>query len=107
MDAIHYKAHDDTGATIARAIYNVIGVDKEGHKDLLGMYVSHSEGANFWLSVLTDLQNRGVKDILIACVDGLTGFPDAIQSVFPKNDVQLCIVHQISQQTDCFVKTYK
>ena len=95
MDAIHYKAHDDTGATIARAIYNVIGVDKEGHKDLLGMYVSHSEGANFWLSVLTDLQNRGVKDILIACVDGLTGFPDAIQSVFPKTDVQLCIVHQI------------
>ena len=59
------------------------------------MYVSHSEGANFWLSVLTDLQNRGVKDILIACVDGLTGFPDAIQSVFPKTDVQLCIVHQI------------
>ena len=95
MDAIHYKAHDDTGATIARTIYNVIGVDKEGHKDLLGMYVSHSEGANFWLSVLTDLQNRGVKDILIACVDGLTGFPDAIQSVFPKTDVQLCIVHQI------------
>ena len=107
MDAIHYKAHDDTGATIARAIYNVIGVDKEGHKDLLGMYVTHSEGANFRLSVLTDLQDRGVKDILIACVDGLTGFPDAIQSVFPKNDVQLCIVHQISQQTDCFVKTYK
>jgi transposase, mutator family len=95
MDAIHYKAHDDTGATTSRAIYNVIGVDKEGHKDLLGMYVSHSEGANFWLSVLTDLQNRGVKDILIACVDGLTGFPDAIQSVFPKTDVQLCIVHQI------------
>ena len=95
MDAIHYKAHDDTGATTSRAIYNVIGVDKEGHKDLLGMYVSHSEGANFWLSVLTNLQNRGVKDILIACVDGLTGFPDAIQSVFPKTDVQLCIVHQI------------
>lgn len=95
MDAIHYKAHVDTGATTSRAIYNVIGVDKEGHKDLLGMYVSHSEGANFWLSVLTDLQNRGVKDILIACVDGLTGFPDAIQSVFPKTDVQLCIVHQI------------
>ena len=59
------------------------------------MYISQSEGANFWLSVLTDLQNRGVKDILIACVDGLTGFPDAIQSVFPRTDVQLCIVHQI------------
>lgn len=95
MDAIHYKARNEKGATEARAIYNVIGIDNEGRKDLLGMYVSHSEGANFWLGVLTDLQNRGVKDILIACVDGLTGFPDAIQSVFPKTDVQLCIVHQI------------
>lgn len=79
----------------SRAIYNVIGIAKSGHKDLLGMYVSHSEGANFWLGVLTDLQNRGVKDILIACVDGLSGFPDAIQCVFPNTDVQLCIVHQI------------
>lgn len=95
MDAIHYKARNEKGVTESRAIYNVLGVDKEGRKDLLGMYVSHSEGANFWLSVLTDLQNRGVKDILIACVDGLTGFPDAIQSVFPNTDVQLCIVHQI------------
>lgn len=95
MDAIHYKVRDDKGATSTRAIYNVLGIDHNGHKDLLGMYVSHSEGANFWLSVLTDLQNRGVKDILIACVDGLTGFPDAIQSVFPQTDVQLCIVHQI------------
>jgi len=95
MDAIHYKARNEKGATESRAIYNVLAIDKDGHKDLLGMYISHSEGANFWLSVLTDLQNRGVKDILIACVDGLTGFPDAIQSVFPKTDVQLCIVHQI------------
>ena len=95
MDAIHYKVRDEKGATVSRAIYNVLAIDKEGRKDLLGMYVSQSEGANFWLSVLTDLQNRGVKDILIACVDGLTGFPDAIQSVFPKTDVQLCIVHQI------------
>ena len=78
-----------------RAIYNVLGVDKEGHKDLLGMYISKNEGANFWLNVLTDLQNRGVHDILIACVDGLKGFPDAIQSVFPNTTVQLCIVHQI------------
>ena len=95
MDAIHYKVRDEKGATVSRAIYNVLALDKEGRKDLLGMYVSQSEGANFWLSVLTDLQNRGVKDILIACVDGLTGFPDAIQSVFPRTDVQLCIVHQI------------
>lgn len=95
MDAIHYKVRDEKGTTTARAIYNVLGVDRDGRKDLLGMYVSHSEGANFWLSVLTDLQNRGVRDILIACVDGLTGFPDAIQSVFPQTDVQLCVVHQI------------
>lgn len=95
MDAIHYKVRNDKGSAESRAIYNVIGISKSGHKDLLGMYVSHSEGANFWLGVLTDLQNRGVKDILIACVDGLSGFPDAIQSVFPNTDVQLCIVHQI------------
>lgn len=95
MDAIHYKVRDDNGTATSRAIYNVLGVDREGHKDLLGMYVSHSEGANFWLDVLTDLQSRGVRDILIACVDGLTGFPDAIQSIFPQTDVQLCIVHQI------------
>lgn len=95
MDAIHYKVRNDKGSAESRAIYNVIGIDKNGRKDLLGMYVSHSEGANFWLGVLTDLQNRGVRDILIACVDGLSGFPDAIGSVFPDTDVQLCIVHQI------------
>lgn len=95
MDAIHYKVRNDKGSAESRAIYNVIGIDKNGRKDLLGMYVSHSEGGNFWLGVLTDLQNRGVRDILIACVDGLSGFPDAIQIVFPDTDVQLCIVHQI------------
>lgn len=95
MDAIHYKVRDEKGATVSRAIYNVLALDKDGRKDLLGMYVSQSEGANFWLSVLTDLQNRGVKDILIACIDGLSGFPDAIQSVFPHTDVQLCVIHQI------------
>lgn len=80
---------------VSRAIYNVLGIDKVGHKDLLGMYVSKSEGANFWLSVLTDLQNRGVKDIMIACIDGLKSFPDAIKSVFPDTAVQLCVIHQI------------
>ena len=95
LDAIHYKVKDVKGQAVSRAIYNVLGINKEGKKDLLGMYVSHSEGANFWLSVLTDLQNRGVRDILIACVDGLKGFPDAINSVFPDTAVQLCIVHQI------------
>lgn len=95
LDAIHYKVKDENGRTITRAIYNVLGVNMEGHKDLLGMYISKSEGSNFWLSVLTDLQNRGVKDTMFACIDGLKGFPDAIRSVFPNTVVQLCIVHQI------------
>ena len=73
MDAIHYKVTDECGCAVTRAIYNVLGIDREGHKDLLGMYISRNEGANFWLSVLTDLQNRGVEDILIACIDGLKG----------------------------------
>lgn len=95
MDAIHYKVMDDSGRAVSRAIYNVLGIDKDGHKDVLGMYISRSEGANFWLSVLTDLQNRGVQDILIASIDNLKGFADAISSVFPGTIIQLCIVHQI------------
>lgn len=95
MDAIHYKVFDEGGRAVSRAIYNVIGIDKDGQKDVLGMYISKSEGANFWLSVLTDLQNRGVHDILIACIDNLSGFADAIESVFPDTTVQLCVVHQI------------
>ncbi len=95
LDAIHYKVMDEKNRPVTRAIYNVLGITAEGRKELLGMYISKSEGANFWLGVLTDLQNRGVKDILIACVDGLKGFPDAIASVFPETTVQLCIVHQI------------
>ena len=95
MDAIHYKVTDERGCAVSRAIYNVLGINREGHKELLGMYISRNEGANFWLSVLTDLQNRGVEDILIACIDGLKGFPEAIQSVYPNTAVQLCIVHQI------------
>lgn len=95
MDAIHYKVRNDKGSAESRAIYNFIGIGKNGRKDLPGMYVSHGEGANFWIGVLTDLQNRGVRDILIACMDGLSGLPDAVQSVFPDTGVQLCIVHQI------------
>lgn len=95
LDAIHYKVFDEAGRAVSRAIYNVIGIDKDGKKDVLGMYISKSEGANFWLSVLTDLQNRGIKDILIACIDNLSGFADAIESVFPETTVQLCVVHQI------------
>ena len=76
-------------------MYTVLGLNLEGKKDVLGLYLSESEGANFWLSVLTDLNNRGIKDVLIASVDGLTGFPEAINTIFPKTEVQLCIVHQI------------
>jgi transposase-like protein len=93
LDAMHYKVRDQ-GKVKNRAVYNVLGVNKEGRKELLGVYVSENEGANFWLSVLTDLQNRGVKDMLIVCIDGLKGFEEAIQSVFPLSEVQSCIVHQ-------------
>ena len=95
MDAIHYKVMDDKNRPQTRAIYNVLGINKNGYKELLGMYVSKSEGANFWLTVLTDLNNRGVKDILIACIDQLKGFSDAILAIYPETTVQHCIVHQI------------
>ena len=94
MDAMHYKVRDE-GKVTSRAVYNILGINTEGKKELLGMYVSESEGANFWLSVMTDLQNRGIKDILIACIDNLKGFSEAIASIFPQTEVQSCIVHQI------------
>ncbi len=94
MDAMHYKVKEQ-GKVKSRAIYNILGINKEGKKDLIGIYVSENEGANFWLSVLTDLQNRGLKDILIACIDNLSGFEQAISGIFPKTEVQSCIVHQI------------
>ena len=94
LDAIHYKIRDK-GRDQNKAIYTVLALNMEGKKEVLGRYLSESEGANFWLSVLTDLQNRGVEDILIASVDGLTGFPEAIASIYPETEVQLCIVHQI------------
>lgn len=94
MDAMHYKVRDE-GKVTSRAVYNILGITTEGKKELLGMYVSESEGANFWLSVLTDLQHRGVQDILIACIDNLKGFSEAINSIYPKTEVQSCIVHQI------------
>lgn len=95
LDAVHYKVMDEKNRPVTRAIYNVLALTSDGRKELLGMYISKSEGANFWLSVLTDLQSRGVQDVLIACVDGLKGFPNAIASVIPETTVQLCIVHQI------------
>ena len=80
---------------ISKAIYLALGVNMEGHKELLGLWISESEGAKCWLNVLTELQNRGVQDILIACVDGLKGFPDAINTVYPQAQIQLCIVHMV------------
>lgn len=94
LDAIHYKVRED-GRYVSKAVYTVLALNLEGKKEILGLYLSGNEGANFWLSVLTDLQNRGVHDILIACVDGLTGFPEAINSIYPRTEVQLCVIHQI------------
>ena len=94
LDAIHYKVREE-GHYISKAFYTVLGVNLAGKKEILGLYLNQSEGAKFWLQVLTDLQNRGVQDILIASVDGLKGFPEAINAVFPHTEVQLCIVHQI------------
>jgi transposase-like protein len=94
MDAIHYKVRED-GKIGSKAVYTILGLNTKGIKDVLGIYVSESEGANFWLQVLTDLSNRGVKDILIASIDGLKGFSEAIRTIFPATEVQLCVVHQI------------
>lgn len=94
MDGMYFKAREN-GRVITKVLYNILGINQEGRKDILGFYVAESEGANFWLGVLNDLKQRGVRDVLIACVDGLTGFPDAIKGVFPRTEIQLCIVHQI------------
>jgi putative transposase len=94
LDAMHFKVRDG-GKVVSRAIYNILSINKEGRKELIGMYISESEGANFWLSVLTDLNNRGVNDILIACTDNLKGFSEAILSIFPEAEIQKCVIHQI------------
>lgn len=94
LDAMHYKVKQDS-KIVTRCVYNILGITIEGRKEILGCYTNESEGANFWLSVLTDLQNRGVQDILIACIDNLKGFAEAISTVFSKTEVQSCIVHQI------------
>lgn len=94
LDAIHLKMRAE-GRVQNTAVYLALGINLEGHKELLGLWIGESEGAKFWLGVLTELQNRGVEDILIACVDGLKGFPEAIESVYPKTQVQLCIVHMV------------
>src|SRR6267378_714329 len=94
LDALVVKVRDN-GHIQNKAIYVVLGVNLEGQKEVLGLWASENEGAKFWLNVLTELQNRGVRDIFIACVDGLKGFPEAIEALFPKTQVQLCIVHMV------------
>lgn len=94
MDALQFKVRDG-GVVRNKAIYLAIGVNMDGMKEVLGMWIAQSEGAKFWLQVVTELKNRGLEDILIACVDGLKGFPEAIETVYPRTEVQLCIVHMV------------
>lgn len=94
LDCIVVKIRQDK-TVINKAVYLALGVNMEGEKELLGMWLSENEGAKFWLGVMTELQNRGVNDILIACIDGLKGFPEAIQTVYPQTQIQLCIVHMV------------
>jgi len=98
MDAIHFKVKQD-GAIVNKAAYMVIGIDLDGNKDVLGMWIGENESSKFWLSVLNDLRNRGVGDILITCVDNLTGFSQAISACFPKTEIQKCVIHQIRNST--------
>lgn len=114
LDAMHYKVRDG-GKVVSRAVYNILAINKEGKKELIGMYVSENEGANFWLSVLTDLKSRGAKDILIACTDNLKGFSEAILSIYPDTEIQKCVIHQVrnslkyiaSKDQKAFIKDLK
>lgn len=94
FDAIHFKIREDS-RILTKAAYTVLGINSQGYKELLGIWIGEAEGANFWHGVITEIRNRGVKDILIACVDGLKGLPEAIETLFPGVEVQLCIIHQI------------
>ncbi|MEZ0537311.1 IS256 family transposase, partial [Caldicellulosiruptoraceae bacterium PP1] len=94
MDAIHYKVKDE-GKVINKASYVVIGVNIEGMKEILGIWIGESESSKFWLGVLNDLRNRGIEEVLLFCVDGLTGIKEAIQAVYPSADIQRCIIHQL------------
>jgi putative transposase len=94
LDAMFYKVKEE-GRSQTRCVYNILGITREGKKEVLGMYVSHSEGANFWLGVINDLKQRGVEDILIACIDNLRGFDEAIRTIYPETEIQSCVVHQI------------
>jgi putative transposase len=94
LDCIHVKVRD-TGAVRVKAVYLAIGINLNGEKEVLGLWIAQTEGAKFWLQVVTELKNRGIQDIFIACVDGLKGFPEAIETVYPQTAVQLCIVHLV------------
>ncbi|KIC76553.1 Transposase for insertion sequence element ISRM3 [Neochlamydia sp. TUME1] len=94
FDAIHYKVKKE-GKIVCKAAYTCLGIDNEGKKDVLGIWIGECEGAKFWLKVCTELQNRGVKDILIACIDGLKSLPEAIRAIFPEVKIQLCVIHMI------------
>lgn len=98
MDAVHYHVRSE-GRIVKQAVYIALGIDMNGHKDVLGMYVGENESARFWLSIMNGLKNRGEEDILIACVDGLDGFPQAIEAVYPQTEIQQCIIHQIRNTT--------
>jgi len=98
LDALVVKGRTD-GKVINKSVYTAIGINMQGNKEVLGLWISETEGAKFWLGIITELSNRGIKDILIACIDGLKGFPEAINSVFPQTKIQLCIIHMIRNST--------
>lgn len=94
LDAVHFKVRED-GKIISKAAYVILGINQDGKKDIIGIWVGENEGSKFWLQILNEVKNRGVDDILIACIDGLTGFSEAIKTVYPKTEIQRCIIHQI------------
>lgn len=104
LDAIRVKVRDQ-GHIVNKAVYMAMGINMEGRKEILGLWIEKNEGAKFWLSVITELKNRGVNDIFIACIDGLKGFPDALNAVFPNTEIQLCIVHMV--RNSCRFVSYK
>jgi transposase-like protein len=98
LDAVHFNVRSE-GRIIKKAVYVAIGIDLNGIRDVLGLWIGENESARFWAGILSDLRNRGVNDILICCVDGLTGFTNAIEAVYPKCEIQHCIIHQIRSST--------
>jgi transposase-like protein len=98
LDALRVKSRE-AGKSCNKSVYIALGVNFEGHKEVLGLWIAENEGAKFWMGVLTQLKNRGVEDILIACMDGLTGFPDALRAIYPETRIQLCIVHMVRNST--------